>query len=180
MSSDKLPDMASERAERLGSKHVQLEVVIDGVHHPGAKQLCTYWESRKGPDGTVQWPAIKPGEIVNLLQWLFLAEPFGSEWRYRLFGTGLRDRLRFEWTGKTTNEIFEPDAAAMVNDIYRRVSETKQPVNLRGRFVGVDLEHAAAEGVNLPVIGRDGKTPLVLGGVFFDGIFSHEFLKTRS
>ena len=149
-----------------------MEVTVDGLHNPGALDLRAYWESRKTSDGFVPRGAIQPNEIVSLLPWLFIAEPLGKEWRYRLFGTGLRERLRLEFTGKTTNQIFEPETTELVNGLYDSVAATGTPINVHGRFIGLDIDHAAAEGVNLPVVAQDGQTVLILGGVFFTGVFS--------
>lgn len=179
MPSDSDPDWLHFPVRRLGPSHVSLEIVFDKIEHRCAQELCLYWESRKSKDGALRRSDIRPRDIVHLLPWLFMAEPAGDEWRYRLFGTGLRDRLHIEFTGKTTGEIFEPATAEIVNGIYRSVSETGKPAFLRGRFLGLGLEFAAAEGVNLPMVNNDG-SPMILGGVFFAGVFSHEFLVNRS
>lgn len=154
-------------ADRPCTGSVGLEIGSCAPEHPKSRELLAYWQARKSPDGFVHRPAIEPWEIVRLLPNLLIAEPAAGGWSYRLFGTGLVQRLRLDFTGKSLPYIFDPATAGVVDHLYWTVATQNRPVAVRGRFLGLGIEHATGEGLHMPILARDNRTVQVLGGVFF-------------
>ena len=152
-------------ATQLG--HVRLEAAQIAEDHPQARELRAYWESKQSCNGVVTRQAIQPKEILPLLPHLLIAEPWiDGDWRYRLGGTALVARMGVELTGKTVKQIFEPDSAEAICRLYGLTALGERAVSLKGRFLGLGIEHVWGEGMHLPIRGRDGRTH-IFGGVFF-------------
>lgn len=151
-----------------GLGHIGVEVEPAEPRHPGALRIMAYWESKRpGGTGIPPWRSIVPGEIVPLLPSLLLAEPAGDDWRYRLHGTRLVSRCGVEWTNRYVREVYEPASADACNRLYRAITRRRSPLHVRGRYLGLGIEHATVEAVHFPVIGRDDRTIWIFGGVFF-------------
>ena len=152
----------------MGLGHIGVDAeVVAAPQHPDALKLLAYWQSKNGGGGIPARASIQPNEILPLLPQIFIAEPHDSEWRYRLFGTGIAARCAVDFTGRATRRIYEPGTAEACIRMYNSVARRLQPVHLRARYLGLGIEHATMEGVQLPILGRDGRTVWVLGGVFF-------------
>ena len=148
--------------------HVRLSCAPAESRHPGARKLIAYCQSKSLGVEPCHQTALRPQEITWLLPYLFIAEPSGGTWRYRLGGTGLVERLGAEFTGKLVGEVFEPETAEMVNQTYRAVVEDRLRLTSWGRCSIFGIDQGSAEAVHLPLLARDGRTVLVFGGVFFD------------
>ena len=110
---------------------------------------------------------IRPRELAPLLPHLFIAEPGQSGWRYRLCGTAVSDRFGVECTRKAVHHIFEPETAEMLDDTYEAVAQDYLIGASRGHTFVLGVDRGVAEAVHAPLLGRDGHTVLVFGGVFF-------------
>lgn len=60
-------------------------------------------------------------------------------------------------------ECYAPRMANELIGLHKRVLEKKTPVVLRGRFLGLKLEHVLFEAVFLPVRTEDGKLQVFAG-----------------
>ena len=150
-----------------GLGHVRFEGQTVISEHADARKLIAYWRSKRTGEHLPPRAAIQPREIARLLPHIFLAEPKNADWRYRLVGTGIAGRLKADFTGKSLRQVFEPATAKRVNKLYSSVAESRQPLSRKGRFLGLEIEHAVVENVHLPILAPDGQTPWILGGVFF-------------
>lgn len=147
--------------------HASFDAVVAEPRTPEAIQLLTYWRS-KGIDGQIpSRTSIKPREIVKLLPNVFIAEPTGDDWRFRLVGTSLSSYFRAELSGKTLRTIYKPETADQLTKAFDAVAARREPINMRGRFLGVGIDSHEAEGLILPILAPDGRTVFVFGGVFF-------------
>jgi hypothetical protein len=160
-------DILVPRAGRSELGHLRFEGSAIATEHPGARELVAYWEARRTQNGLAPRSAIRPSDIKELLPSLFIAEPINREWRYRLTGTGITEQVGVEFTGKHVREVFDLESAMSMSWLYTVVADNRQPISRKGRFAGPDIEHAMAETVHLPMLARNGRTVLVLGGVFF-------------
>lgn len=152
--------------EAVGLGHVGLEGNRVAPRHPAALELIEYWVSKKDPAGTAHWSAIRPTEIKKALPFIFLAEPCGGDWRYRLFGTAVSARFGIDFTGKLVSAIYDQATADAATRLYCKVTGRNEARVFNGRYLGLALDHVVVEIPHLPVLGRDGLA-WVFGGVFF-------------
>ena len=148
--------------------HVRLDCAPTVSRPPGALRLLAYCRSKAVGDGPCRQEMLRPSEIVRLLPYLFIAEPGNGDWRYRLGGTELVDRLGTEFTGRSVHEVFEADSADMVTEGYNAVAHGGITFGARGRLLVFGVDQGGAETIHMPMLARDGRTILVFGGVFFD------------
>ena len=148
--------------------HARLDCAPTVSRHPGALKLLAYCRSKTDGEGPCRQDMLRPSEIVRLLPYLFIVEPSNGDWRYRLGGTELVDRLGTEFTGKSVHEVFEADSADMVVEAYNAVAYGGVTFSARGHLLVFGVDQGSAETVHVPMLARDGRTVLVFGGVFFD------------
>jgi hypothetical protein len=136
--------------------------------HPDLHRLLGYYQERRRADGLLLRGELEPRDLAEILPSLCIAEPTaGGDWRFRLIGTGLVDKFGREFTGKTVRAIYDQKSAVRVIDIYDRVARGRHAIMCRGRFLGLSIEHVRAESVQVPLLGADGRTIMIFGGVFF-------------
>lgn len=152
-------------AQEFGNISFEYEAIAD--EHPDARELIAFWSSKRCGDQLPFRAAIQPADFVKLLPSLFIAEAKGSDWYYRLVGTGIAGRFRVDLTGKSVGEAFEPARAEQVARFYHSVAQGREPVSTKGRYLGLGIDHATVQNVHLPILGPDGRTVWILGGVFF-------------
>ena len=108
--------------------------------------------------------------IHRLMPYLMLFEPAdaeGTDWRCRLVGSAIAERLSArEIKGKTLFELHAPNIAEQRARNYKQVVETLIPNIAKGRIVGTGRDYLEIEVVHLPVRAGDG-TVWILGGMFF-------------
>lgn len=150
-----------------GLGHVRFEGHTIVSEHSDARKLISYWSSKRSDEAIPSRTAIWPREIARLLPQVFIAEPEGVDWRYRLAGTGIAGRLKVDLTSRTLRQVFEPATAKRIGQLYHSVAEGREPVSRKGRFLGLGIEHATVENVHLPILAPDKHTVWVFGGVFF-------------
>ena len=125
-----------------------------------------YWDLKRTGNDLPRRDAIRPQDLAPLLPNLFIAEPTGGSWRYRLGGTELAFRSKIEWTGKTLDEVYEPDTAIQAKRLYDSVAERRIPTCVRGCYLGLRIERAVFEAIHLPIFSPDRQSVLIFGGVF--------------
>lgn len=145
---------------------IRFEAVPAEPEHPDAHALDAYWQA-KARDGIPARADIDPRDIVPLLPQVLIAEPDGAGWRYRLFGSGAARRIGVDFTAKRTDAIYEHATAAECCRLYRAVARYRRPIHVRGRYLGLGIEHLTIEAVHFPLLGRDGETVWIFGGLFF-------------
>ena len=162
------------RPSPVGLGHVGAEAEAIAVpQHPDALKLLAYWESKKRGSGLPTRASIQPNEILPLLPQIFIAEPHDGEWRYRLFGTGAAARCGVDFTGQTTRRVYEPTTAEACIRMYNSVARRLRPIHVRARYLGLGIEHATLDAVQMPILGRDERTVWIFGGLFFFPEISH-------
>lgn len=157
---------AAQRAGGLGHIGLRAELIPSPLH-PDALKLLAYWESKRTDKGLVSRAAIAPQEILPLLPSLFIAEPRAADWSYRLFGTGIAARCGVDFTNKTVAQVYDPETSEACHRLYRSIACRLQPTYVRGNYLGLGIEHATIEALNFPILGRDGRTIWIFGGIFF-------------
>lgn len=133
--------------------------------HPKNRKLVDLWSASRAPDGFGDRAKLAPASLLPLLGGISVAEPVdgGKDFRFRLVGTVNEERLGFVATGRLLTECYAPRMANELIGLHKRVLEKKTPVVLRGRFLGLKLEHVLFEAVFLPVRTEDGKLQVFAG-----------------
>jgi hypothetical protein len=152
---------------RVGAGQIGFEAVAAEPTNSAAQALISFCLPRLNADGFIPRASIAPREMVFLLPHLFMAEPTTDTWRYRLVGTVLTARLGLDFTGKTLERLYRPQTAAGAKAFYEGLARTPRIATHRGRYLGLDLEHAELEFVHVPMLARDNSTVWVFGGTFF-------------
>jgi len=147
--------------------HIGFKVRPALPSHQGIQDLIAYCAPRLDSLGRLPRAALDPNDLVTALSHLFIAEPIGQTWRYRLVGTGIVGRVGYEFTGKSLDEIYTTATAIATNKAYTSIARHPRIVNLVGHYLGVDLDHAPVEVVHIPMLARDGHTVWVFGGAYF-------------
>lgn len=109
-----------------------------------------------------------PLHLPRLLPGIFLTEPAGEDFRFRLAGSHVEGRMQRKLTGKTLSEVFGPELGRETAQIYRGVAEGCMPLTLRGHYVGDNLEHIDFEVLHLAIQFEDGQRGVIGGQFAFD------------
>lgn len=102
---------------------------------------------------------IEPTEIPRLLPHLLITELVdgGARLRYRLAGTAVVAAYGSELTGKHCDEVCPPERRASIVAQYRLISERKQPLLLRHRYLSSNHVPLICHRLVMP-LSDDGKT----------------------
>jgi hypothetical protein len=160
--------MLKELVPDAGAPHVDYEVVeVDAPSHPKNRFILAYWRERMNADALVCRRDVDPVDLKGVLGGIFIVEPIddGRDLLYRLVGSRNERRLGMRCTGRRFTECYAPRMAAEQIAFHTRVFADGRPAFLRGRLLGVDLEHAHFEACYLP-IWTDAGTPQMLGGLY--------------
>ncbi|MFN3626439.1 PAS domain-containing protein [Parvibaculum sp.] len=160
--------MAMETKAPAAGTGIDYSVVeIDEPAHPHCRTLLAYWKARLQPDGMMLRSDFNPLDMPQAMGGMFVVEPVdgGTDMRYRLVGSENERRLGRKFTGELFTDSYSPEMAAEQIAFHNRIIETKRPACLRGRFIGVDLEHVHYEAIYLPVRTEAGGVQ-VIGGLY--------------
>ena len=126
--------------------------------HPNLVRMYDYWcERRRGRD----FPArsdIDPLDFTYALGNIELVDVSHDplQFRYRLFGVNIAMRDGYDLTGKTVDEIPEPEFRALVRAPFVEVIELRRPLSaVRNRLI--DGRPRRYEAVRMP-LSDDGET----------------------
>lgn len=142
---------------------------IESPTHEQARELLAYWQACMAKGGFVMGRDIPSRQIAHLMKHLIVREPVegGRDFRYRLVGTVLMERLGRDVTGLLISDVYAPASAQSFIAALRRTIETGQPVIQRAEVHGMVDTVRSAEGVLLPMKAPDGVTNWTLNGVFY-------------
>lgn len=152
---------------RVRAGQIGFETVAAEPTDPRAQALISFCTRRLNADGFLPRASFAPREMVPLLPHLFIAEPTPKSWRYRLVGTVLTARLGLDFTGKTLEQLYRPRTAEGARSFYQGLIRQPRIATHRGRYLGIDLEHAELEFIHIPMVARDNSTRWIFGGTFF-------------
>ena len=142
---------------------------IDALSHADALALLAYWRQCREAGGFVMGRDVPARAIARLTKHLVVLEPVAAlaDFKYRLAGAVLLQRLGRDVTGLSISDVFEPDPAKSLIAAARRVIETDAPVFQRIHVQGVLAEVRKPELALLPMSAPDAKAVWVLIGVFY-------------
>ncbi|CDO61062.1 hypothetical protein BN1012_Phect2849 [Candidatus Phaeomarinobacter ectocarpi] len=141
---------------------------VDAPSHASNQALLEYWENGRSAGAPLMRADFDPLHLPKLLPGIFLTEPAGEDFRFRLVGSHVEDRMQRKLTGKTLSEVFGPELGRETAQIYRGVAGGCTPLTLRGHYVGDNLEHIDFEVLHLAIQFEDGQRGVIGGQFAFD------------
>lgn len=139
----------------------QIPATLETVRGLRLQRLLQYWHQQRGNRMMPARADIDPLHIPWMLSNLSLLEVHRDKagtlrYRFRLVGTRVAQRLRYDMTGKWLDELHEPQYRNHLNDSYIDVVTKRLPLVERLDMV-IDNRLRDYEIVRLP-LGNDGET----------------------
>jgi hypothetical protein len=135
--------------------------------HADAEALLAYWHECRRAGGFAMVRNVPSKAIAHLMKNLVVMEPLPGDFKYRLVGNVLIQRLGRDVTGMAISEVFDPDPAKSLIAGAQKVLDTDAPVFQRLSVRTAFGETRRPELVLLPMTSPDTKEKLVLVGVFY-------------
>jgi hypothetical protein len=140
---------------------------IEKPSHADAEALLAYWHDCRRSGGFAMVRNVPSKTIAHLMKHLVVLEPLPGDFKYRLVGNILIQRLGRDVTGMAISEVFDPAPAQSLNAGAQKVLDTDAPVFQRLSVRTSFGETRRPELVLLPMTSPDAKERLVLVGVFY-------------
>ncbi len=159
--------MLQKKSEFLGYSNEE----VAAPEHPNNQALAAYWDKQRAGAPALPRAALEPLDIPRLLPGIFLAEPCDDgahDYRFRLAGSLVEERMRRKVTGKTLTELYGDKFGPQTIAIYDRIATTCTPLVLQGHFEGDNLEHIRFEVLHLPLEFANGARGILGGQFAFD------------
>ncbi|CDO58819.1 hypothetical protein BN1012_Phect605 [Candidatus Phaeomarinobacter ectocarpi] len=157
-----------------GGHQIRTQLTIcDTATSEGGQTLLSYYKSHQARGVFPQRTNMPCRELLGIMPDLFMLEPVdadGNDWRFRLVGQGLVEHVGVDATGLCISQAYEAADAERNAGDYRDVAINGNTRITRGTFLGIDREFLQMEIVHVPMIGADGETPWVLGGLFIQPV----------
>ncbi|MEO0962918.1 MAG: PAS domain-containing protein, partial [Pseudomonadota bacterium] len=153
-----------------GGQQIRTQLVIcNTATSDGGQTLLNYYTSHQARGQLPRRSDMPCRELLGIMPDLFMLEPVdaaGDDWRFRLVGQRLVEQVGVDATGLCISQAYEgADAERNAGD-YRDVAMNGNTRITCGTFHGIDREFLQMEIVHVPMIGANGETPWVLGGLF--------------
>jgi len=146
----------------------QLEI-CDTAQSDGGRALVAYYEEHRSRNALPRRKQMPSRSLLGIMSHLFMLEPVdedGTDWRFRLVGQEVVERIGVDATGLCISQAYEPDVARRNASDYRDIAMNHMVRITRGTLDGINREYLDMEIVHVPMIGSDETTPWVLGGLF--------------
>lgn len=136
------------------------------LEKPVLQKLYAYWDAKRAGRPFPSRADIDPLDLRFIIGSLILIdiEPEPLRYRYRLFGTDIARRQRFDMTGKYLDQHPWPELAAMAADTYAQVMASREPalIHRSGMIDDHPVDHLS---LVLP-LGQDRVEMILIGVVF--------------
>jgi hypothetical protein len=141
-----------------------------GIVNPRLRRLYDYWAAKRGDRAMPSRGDIDPVELPFIIGNLILVDVLEGEppqFRIRLHGTVLSQRVGYELTGKMLDDMPAPEFRERSRRSFTRVAKTREPLHaLRDRVMD---ERVQRYEVLLLPLSRDGaRVDMILVGLVYD------------
>ncbi len=142
-----------------------MENPLPEIEHPRLRALLAFWNARRGARAMPARDALDPLALWQWLGHLILVEAAGdSDFRYRVYGTGLAEYIGHDLTGKTT-QVLRPGVRAVVCREYAAVRDSARPLVVTHKR-SVHARSVAFEKLILPFSTDGSCVDRVLAGAY--------------
>lgn len=93
----------------------------------------------------------------------------GTEFRYRFWGSGFREYLGYDGTGRSTKDLLPTEIREPVRQAYADVVKARAPLSMLSEFArgGSSARQGFQRFIRLPLAARDGSVAQVVSLVEF-------------
>ena len=138
------------------------------------RQLLSYWNSIKGVRAVPSRKNFDPLDIPRLLPHVILVEVLRDDlhqsfedFRFRLIGTYVEDRLRDRYTGRRLSQIDGKGPGSKVWETYVAVEHDKKPKVITQNYVGPQDNIKGTQEIFLPLSSNGNRVDFILVGLLF-------------
>ncbi len=138
------------------------------------KQLLHYWRSIKGSRAVPSRRDFDPIDIPKLLPHVILVEVLRDatqrhfeDFRFRLIGTYVEDRMRDRYTGLRLSEIKGKGPGSKVWETYTAVRQEKRPKMITQNYIGPMDNIKGTQEIFLPLSSNGSRVDFILVGLLF-------------
>jgi hypothetical protein len=140
------------------------------IEHPKLQQLFDYWAAKRGERKMPSRADIDPLELSFIIGNLILVDvivgnPLG--FRIRLHGTNLTERVGYELTGKTLDELPQAEFRELSRLSFTKVATTGEPLQARRDRI-LDGRSRRYETIIVPLSADDSRVDMLLCGLIYD------------
>ena len=130
--------------------------------------LYAYWNARRGDRPVLDRADIDPVNIPTLLPHLYITDVLPSrEFRVRLIGTHMVQRLGWDPTGKKISEILSGSYLAYVHSFLRAAVDARNPVFCESNYSIPGKDYLRVKRLILPMTHGGSEIALLLIGQEF-------------
>lgn len=136
---------------------------VEQIRRPMLRRLYAYWDDKRGAREFPGRADIDPLEMRFALGNISLVDVLYAplRFRYRLHGSIIAERLGVDMTGRFVDEIPEPDRRSFVEENFRVVIATRQPLARSGARL-LDQRQWNFDSMILPLGLADGTINMLL------------------
>lgn len=136
---------------------------VEQIRRPMLRRLYAYWDDKRGAREFPGRADIDPLEMRLALGNISLVDVLYAplRFRYRLHGSIIAERLGIDMTGRCVDEIPEPDRRSFVEENFRAVIATRQPLARSGARL-LDQRQWNFDSIILPLGVADGTINMLL------------------
>ena len=135
------------------------------------QRAYAYWQSKLSGRRMPSRKDLEPTEIPELLANIVLVDVSHDplDFRYRLIGTAIVDRIAFDYTGKRFAEIAHQQPGSKVWETAARICEERAPLTSDIPYVGPDQWVRGYRDLYLPLSDDGEQVNMIVGVVEFLG-----------
>jgi hypothetical protein len=140
------------------------------IEHPKLQQLFDYWEAKRGARTMPSRADIDPLDLSFIIGNVILIDVIQGDplqFRIRLHGTNLTERVGYELTGKMLDELPQVEFRELSRLSFTKVSSTGKPLQARRDRI-LDERPRRYETIILPLSGDDARVDMLLCGLIYD------------
>jgi hypothetical protein len=143
---------------------------VQDIVHPSLQRLYQYWVDKRGVRSMPARADLDPLDIRFAMGNVILVDVIEGEplqFRIRLHGTHLSERVRFDLTGKMLDEMPQAEFRELTRQSFIKVATTRQPLHAKTDRV-LDKRRRSYETVILPLSSDGERVDRILCGLFYD------------
>jgi hypothetical protein len=136
---------------------------------PLQQRAFAYWQGKLSGRRMPSRKDLEPTEIPDLLANIVLVDVSHDplDFRYRLIGTAIVDRIAFDYTGRRFAEIDHQQPGSKVWETAARICEARAPLISDIPYVGPDQWVRGYRDLYLPLSDDDDQVNMIVGVVEF-------------
>lgn len=143
---------------------------MHAIRHPKLQRLFDYWEAKRGGRRMPARSDIDPIEFAFILGNIILVDVVGGptpQFRIRLHGSRLANRVGYELTGKLLDEMPSPEFRELTRRTFIKVTTTGEPLHTLNERVMDDRTHRY-EALVVPLSNDGEHIDMLMCGLLYD------------